>query len=378
MTLEQNSGITLPRTTLPQALDPMGTQRRDYAEAVHAKLEGEMSNDDVNLRDVMMRMTDGFQVSAAIHVVATLGIADLLANGPRTIDDLAHASDCHVSALDRILRALASVGVFTNTEGCFALTPLAQYLRSDHPQSTRAWAMQVGQDYFWTSWGHLLHCVRTGEPAFPALYEMSAWEFREAHPEENAIFNAAMTAITADNMDAVVTAYDFSGIRVLADIGGGEGRLLAEIVRANPEMRGILFDQAHVVSNAHDIFRQAGVSERMDVCTGNFFESVPTGADAYIMKMIVHDWDDAAAVVILQKCRAAIPPDGRLLIVDRVLKSGNVPDPARFMDINMLVMLGGRERTADDFERILADAGFQLARVIPTKSALSIVEAVPV
>ena len=338
-----------------------------------------MNAGELSSRDALLRMTNAFQVSQAIHVAATLGIADLLEDGPRSADELAEATETHAPTLYRMLRALASVGVFAETDGRFSLTPLAEYLRTDSPSSLRAWAMQIGQQYFWTSWGHLLHGVRTGEPAFPELYGTSAWEYRAAHPEEDAVFNAAMTALSAGVVEAVVRSYDFSEIDVLVDVGGGEGALLTAILAANPALRGILFDQSHVVATAGALLERAGAADRCEIVGGSFFDAVPDGADAYLLKSIVHDWNDVAAIEILRTCRAAMADTGRLLVVEPVIRSGNEPDPAKFSDLNMLVMLGGRERTADDFEKLYAEAGFRLTSVVPTGApTFNIIEGVPV
>jgi len=337
-----------------------------------------MTAGELSPRDTLLRMTNAFQVSQAIHVAATLGIADLLKDGPRSADDLAEATGTHAPTLYRLLRALASVGMFIETDGRFGLTPLAEYLRTDAPGSLRAWAMQIGQQYLWRSWGHLLHSVRTGEPAFPELYGTTAWEYRTAHPEEDAVFNAAMTALSAGVAEAVVRSYDFSGIDVLVDVGGGEGALLATILRSNPTLRGILFDQPHVIATAGALLERTGVADRCEVAAGDFFEAVPGGADAYLLKSIIHDWDDAAAIEILRTCRAAISDTGRLLLVEGLIRPGSEPDPTKYMDLNMLVMLGGRERTADDFERLYTEAGFRLASVIRTGSPFAIIEGAPV
>lgn len=337
-----------------------------------------MGTGEQSPRDTLLRITNGFQVSQAIHAAATLGIADLLADGPRGADELAEAAGAHAPTLYRLLRALASVGVFVEEEdGRFGLTPLAEYLRSDAPGSLRAWAMQIGQTYLWTSWGHLLHGVRTGEPAFPEIYGTTAWEYRAAHPEEEAVFDAAMTDLAAGVVETVVESYDFSGIEVLVDVGGGEGTLLAEILANNPALRGILFDQPRVVSVARALVGRAGVADRCELVGGSFFEGVPEGADAYLLKSVIHDWDDASAGGILRRCREAMAGDGRLLVVEPIIRPGNEPNPAKFMDLNMLVMLGGRERTAGDFDRLYAGAGFRLTRVFPTRSQFSVIEGVP-
>jgi hypothetical protein len=205
----------------------------------------------------------------------------------------------------------------------------------------------------------------------------NAWEYLAAHPEESAIFDAAMTGLSAEVAEAV-ESYDFSGIGVLVDVGGGEGTLLAAILAANPALRGILFDQLHVVARAEDLLARTGVADRCEVVSGSFFEAVPGGADAYLLKSIIHDWDDPAAIEILRKCRAAIAETGKLLLVEFVIEPGNEPDRAKFSDLNMVVMLGGRERTADDFERLYAEARFRLTDIIPTGSAFDIIEGVPV
>lgn len=338
-----------------------------------------MTADELSTRDILWRMTNGFQVSQAIHVVATLGIADLLKDGPRSADELAEATGTHASALYRILRALASVGVFAEqSDGRFGLTPLAEHLQTDVPGSLRSWAMLIGRPYYFASWGHLLHSVKTGEPAFPHVYGMPAWEYRASHPEESALFDGAMTGLSLAEAEAVVRSYDFSSIGVLVDVGGGKGALLAAILAANPALRGILFDQPHVVADAKDLLERAGVADRCEVVDGDFFKAIPGGADAYLLKSIIHDWDDASAIEILRKCRSAMADSARLLVVERGIRPANEPDPAKFIDLMLLVMLGGRERTAEEYERLYTEAGFKLTNTIHTDSLLDIIEGVPV
>ena len=337
-----------------------------------------MTADETSPRDALLRMTNAFQVSQAIYVAAALGIADLLEDGPKSADELAEATGTHAPSLYRLLRALASVGLFIETDDRFGLTPLAEYLRTDTPGSLRAFVMLIGQQSFWRSWGHLLHSVRTGEPAFRKLYGTGPFEYWAAHPEEAAVFNAAMTSLLSGVVDAVVQSYDFSGIGVLLDVGGGEGALLAALLAANPSLRGILFDQPHVVSTVGALLEQAGVADRCEVVGGSFFEAVPAGADAYLLKSVIHDWDDEAAIEILRACRAAMNDRGKLLVVERVIRPGNDPDPAKFSDLNMLVLLGAQERTADDFELLYAEAGFKLSDIIRTGSPYDIIEGIPV
>lgn len=337
-----------------------------------------MIADEPSHRDNLLRMTNAYEASQAIHVAATLGIADLLEDGPRSAEELAKATGTHAPTLYRILRALASVGVFAEeTDGCFGLTPPAEYLRSDMPGSVRAWAMLIGQPSFWMSWGHLLAVARNGEPAFPELYGTTVWEYLAAHPQESTIFGAAMTGLSAGVIEAVVQSYDFSGIGVLVDVGGGEGGLLAAILAANPVLRGVLFDLPHVVAGAKDRFDRAGVADRCEVVGGSFFDTVPEGADAYLLKSVIHDWNDAEAVEILRKCRAAIADTGRLLVVERVIRPGNEPDRAKFADLYMLVALGGRERTTEEFRGLFAESGLRLTDIISTGSPFDIIEGVP-
>lgn len=338
-----------------------------------------MSADELSPRETLWRMTNAYQASEAIHVAATLGIADLLEDAPRSAEDLARATGTHAPTLLRVLRALASVGVFTEEDGGrFYNTPLSEYLRTDAPGSVRAWAVQVGRPYHWNSWGRLLHSVRTGEPAFQELYGTTPWEYRASHPEDDAVFNAAMSSLSTAVGEAVVRSYDFSGIGTLVDVGGGEGALLARILAANPTLRGVLFDQPRVVEGAGPLLERAGAAERCEVVGGSFFEAVPDGADAYLLKSVIHDWDDAEARRILLKCREAMADGGRLLVVEPIIGPPNEPDPAKFSDLNMLVMLGGRERTAEDFERLYSEAGFEVSGIVRTGSAFAVIEGVPV
>ncbi len=337
-----------------------------------------MTVDDLSLRDTLRRLTNGFQVSQAIHVAASLRIADLLSNGPRSVEDLAATTGTTATALTRLLRALASIGIFAEEAGRFGQTALSNYLRSDVTGSLRAWAMRIGRPDHWRTWGELERSLRSGTSAFRELYGVTAWDWRAAHPEENAIFNAAMTGLSAGMVESIVAAYDFSQIRSIVDVGGGEGALLAAILAANPPMRGIVFDLPHVLTGASAVLQRAGVTDRCQLVAGSFFETIPPGADAYILKSIIHDWDDAAALAILRCCRIAIPDTGRLLLVEHALKPVNEPDPARFSDLNMLVMLGGQEREPDEFERLCAGAGFRLTAIVPTASTHSVIEARPV
>jgi len=232
----------------------------------------------------------------------------------------------------------------------------------------------VGGSSFWSSWGQLLESVKTGETAFRKVHGITNWEYRERHTDEGAIFDRAMTANSAASVDAIAGGYDFSHIRVLADVGGGHGVLLAAILAANPSVRGILFDQPHVLMDADAISNSSGAGDRLQMVSGDFFEQLPIQADAYMLKSVIHDWDDASAIRILRSCRAAMAEGAKLLVIEQVVLPANEPDPTKFLDVRMLVMQGGCERTADEFRQIYAAAGLELSKIIPTRSPLSIIE----
>jgi hypothetical protein len=330
------------------------------------------------ISETLRRMIHGYQMSQALYVAATLGIADLLADGPQDVGALAAQSGCHAATLHRLLRLLASLGVFAEDEtGRYELTPLAECLRSGVPGSQRDWAIMVCSPSFWSSWGDLLTSVRTGETAFPRVHGMDRWDYLAHHPGESAVFDAAMTSNTRLESEAVVRGYDFSGFGVLADIGGGAGGLLATILAEHQNMRGLLFDLPQVVAGARDVMTHAGVADRCDIVGGDFFQAVPTGADGYLLKSVIHDWNDEQSIEILRTCRSAMGDGAKLLLVERIIRPGNTPDAAKFIDLLMLVMNGGRERVYGDFERLLSAAGFTLTNVIPTGGVLNVLEAVP-
>jgi predicted O-methyltransferase YrrM len=337
-----------------------------------------MTTRDLPPPDALRLMINGSWVSQALCVAATLGLADQLRNGAKTADELAQPCSAHGPSLHRLMRALASVGVFSeDTSGRFGLTPLAEPLGGETSGSQRAWAVWAGQRTTWAMWGELLHCIKTGRPAFPELYGMPAWRYYQDHPDQNAIFNAAMAGTSRSQADAIVRSYDFSGIDTIVDVGGGDGTLLAAVLAAQPRLRGVLFDQTHVVSTAGEHLAAAGVADRCRIVTGDFFTVMPEQADAYMLKFIIHDWDDPEAQTILRNCRRAMRPSGRILLIERVIPPGNEPHPAKFGDLLMLVMYGGRERTVEEFTRLVAGAGLVLTAIAPVASAagLSIVEA---
>jgi hypothetical protein len=318
--------------------------------------------------DELLRLINGYQVSQAIHVAATLGIADRLAGEPRSVDELALATDTHAPSLYRLLRALAAIGVLTELpDRRFALAPLGEGLRGEDPESSTAWAAFIGRPSHWSAWSHLLHSVRTGENAFSALHGVDVWAYRIEHPEEAEIFDAAMTALARRVTAAVLDAYDFGRHAVIVDIGGGHGALLAAILERHPQVKGVLFDQAAVVEAAAPI-------DGCRIVGGSFFESVPAGADAYILKSVLHDWEDESAVAILRTCRHAAPAGSALLIIERRLGPPNDEPAAKFSDLNMLVGPGGRERTLDQYAALLEAAGYRLIGETPA-GAVTVIEA---
>lgn len=326
----------------------------------------------------LLRLINGYQVSQAIHVAAVLGLADHLREGPRSSDELAALTDTHPQSLYRLLRALAAVGVFhEDGERRFSLTEMGQGLRSDTANSIAGWASMVGRPYYWQTWGHFLHSVRTGENAFRDLHGSDVWAYRSDHPEESAIFDRAMTALSRGTGAAVIAAYDFAPFDCVVDVGGGQGLLLADLLAARRGARGILFDLPHVVSRAEALLRGKGVAERCQIVAGSFFESVPAGGDLYMLKAILHDWTDEDAIRILRVCRRVTKPEGRLLVIERVLGPPNESPDGKFSDLNMLVAPGGQERTREEFATLLAAAGFTLTRVIPTGTRHSLIEAAP-
>ncbi|HUF53881.1 MAG TPA: methyltransferase [Dehalococcoidia bacterium] len=325
----------------------------------------------------LMRLVNGYQVSQAIHVAAVLGIPDLLKDVAKHVDDLAAQTGTDGGGLYRLLGALAAIGIFSETDDkMFGLAPMGQHLRSDASQSAAGWARNIGQEYFWQTWGNLLTGVRTGKNVFRELHGEDVWSYREKHLEAGAIFDQAMTSLSLLTSRQVVAAYDFSACSTIIDVGGGRGGLLAAILSTNLGVRGILFDQPHVVSD--ELLSSAGVIDRCEIACGSFFESIPQGGAAYILKAIIHDWKDAESIAILKRCREAMDADGKLLLVERVLAPPNEGPAAKFSDLNMLVMAGGRERTETEFANLLHLGGFSLPRVISTgPDQFCIIEASP-
>jgi hypothetical protein len=330
-------------------------------------------------RLAMTRMIHGFMISQAIYVAAKLGIADLLQERARSSQELACVTYTHAPSLYRVLRTLAAIGVFTETEeGIFGLTPLGETLRTGVVGSLRPLAICMGGQCSWQAWGDILHSVKTGESAFEHVFGTAFFQHLDRHPDDAKQFVEAMNCCATLYNEAVVKAYDFSRFQKVVDVGGGQGRLVTAILKANPTTRGILFDTPHQTPIAARIFEQEGVAERAETMTGDFLEAVPEGGDAYLLKHIIHDWDDARAIEILRNCRRSMSKDSRLLLIEETITADAEFAPAKVLDIQQMLMQGGRERSLEEYRELLEAAGFALTAVIETQSSLSIMESRPV
>ncbi|NOT55387.1 MAG: methyltransferase domain-containing protein [Deltaproteobacteria bacterium] len=327
----------------------------------------------------LFQMVTGYYISQAIYVAAKLGIADRLTNGPRSSDELAHTTGAHAPSLHRLLRLLVSAGVFAEQEdGRFALTPIGSYLQTETPGSLRAVALQFTGPLHQQAWSALLHSVQTGETAFDHLFGMELFPYLVQHPEEAAVFNAAMTAFSTQVATAVVTTYDFAPFGTIVDVGGGQGALLRAILHATPTARGVLFDLPQVVTGAKEPIEAASLTERCTIVGGDFFESVPSDGDAYLLSGVIHDWDDERSIAILHNCHRVMRPQGKLLLVEAVVPVRiDRSLPSQFSvrgDVNMLVHTGGRNRTEAEYRALFEAAQFTLTRIIPTQGAVKILE----
>jgi SAM-dependent methyltransferase len=326
---------------------------------------------------VLFQMATGYWISQAIYVAAKLGIADLLKDGPQSCVALATAIGADTASLFRLMRALASVGIFSHVRGdCFALSRLAESLQTDTPGSLKTMVMTIGEIHY-QACGNLLHSVQTGSPAFNHVFGTSLFGYLQHNAGAADTFNHGMTNLSSMLAYAVLMAYDFTGISSIVDIGGGEGQLLRKILELNPETRGIVLDMpANVETTTQDLNEQSCVG-RYSFVAGDFFDSVPEGADAYLLCGVIHDWDDEQAVTILRNCHRAMAKNGRLLLVDMVVPEGDVTCFSKLLDLNMLVMTGGLERSKAEFSALLNAAGYKLTRIVPTMAPQSIIEAVP-
>lgn len=335
-----------------------------------------VSQPDDAPRVALFDLIYGYRATQLVALAARLEIAERLADGPQTAEELARATTTQPEALYRALRALASLGVFEERDGRrFALTPLSERLRASHPESVRPHALFAGGEIY-RAWTELPYSVATGETAFDHLFGMSHFAWLAEHPAENAIFNQVMSAGSVQAAAAIVAAYDFGERGTVVDIAGGQGMLLAAILRAHPGLRGVLFDQPHVVASAGPTMRTAGVAERCEIVSGDFFERVPPGGDVYTLRQIIHDWDNERAIAILRNCAQALAPGGRVAVIEQVLPSGPGAGRAASLDMTMMIMTGGHERTADEFARLFNAAGLRLTRIFPTQAGSSVIEGV--
>jgi hypothetical protein len=328
---------------------------------------------------LILRLSAGYIASAAMHVVIDLGIADRLASGPRPVADLATETGVSADALSRVMHALASVGVFREaTPGLFALTPAAALL-CHVPGSLLGPARWMTEPLHLKVFAELSSVVRTGEPATERVLQQPLFDALADDPRLSQTFNDAMTGMTVAVDEAIVRSCSFIDAAVVVDVGGGEGALLAAILVEWPHLRGILFDRSHVVGGADALLATEGIRDRSSRVSGNFFQHVPAGGDVYLLKNIVHDWPDERVVDILRNVRAALDgnPRGRLLVIEDVIDAVQGPSVGKFMDLSMMVLVGGRERTKTQFAALLARGGFALECVTPTRSSLSVIEARP-
>lgn len=326
----------------------------------------------------LMQMIFGFMTSQAISVAAKLGLADLLKGGEaKTAEELAQATGTQARPLYRIMRALASTGIFAEDDtGRFRLTPMAGPLCSDAPDSLRDFAIFLGSDWHWRTWGDLSYSAETGQPAFEHIHGKAYFDYLAENKGAAQVFNNAMTSLSTAASGAVVSAYDFTGIGKLVDVGGGQGYLLASILERYCQMRGVLLDAPSVVDGAKDVFEAHGIGTRCELVGGDFFASVPAGGDAYIIKHIIHNWNDERASTILRNCHQAMAENGKLLVVEMVIPEGNTPSLGKLLDLEMLVLLHSFERTEAEYRALFEQAGFRLTRTLPTASPYSVIEGI--
>lgn len=343
---------------------------RDRVRAVHRRM--------VPPPVAMLELIMGSMVTQALYVAAKLGIADVLKDGPLPPKDIAERVGADPDAVNRLLRALASQGLFRGDGQRYELTSLGDVLRTDSEVSMRAMALMIGSPEHWEHWGHLLDSVRDGQEVVSKLRGMDLWEYLQHNKAFGTVFNEAMTSVSAFAKAPVLAVYDFSPFSKIVDVGGGHGSLLASILQRTPNAEGVLFDLPSVTAGAQQTLTAYGVRERCAVESGSFFETIPAGGDAYILKNIIHDWAEDKAQTILRNVRAAIEPAGRLLLIEFVVPDGNDAHPAKIVDLEMLLQVGGRERTEHEYRQFLARAGFRLDRVVHTASPLCVLESTPV
>ncbi|MBV8886744.1 MAG: hypothetical protein JO235_22500 [Chroococcidiopsidaceae cyanobacterium CP_BM_RX_35] len=363
----------------------MVLSKQDKSQDLTVRPEGRLDNSPgpkgVPPQVKILQMMNAYRLSQSISVAAKLGIADFLADGPKSSDELARSTGVHAQSLYRLLRALASFGVFAEDEnGLFGLTPRAAMLQTNVPGSIRAYAIVIGEEWHWRMWGDIAYSVKTGEPAFDHLFGMEFQNYYSQHPEVAKNFDGAMVSVLAMTDAAVMTNYNFSSIGKVVDVGtgGGDGKLIASILKTNPNMQGVFFDLPPRLEPARALIEAEELTSRCELVAGDVFKSFPSGGDAYIIKNLIHDYDDERAVTILKNCHEAIEENGKLLVVEMVLPPGNKPSLAKILDVEALIMTAGAiERTEAQYRELFETAGFKLTNVISTSSPMSILEAVP-
>jgi hypothetical protein len=325
-----------------------------------------------------MQMSMGYTAAFLLRAAAQIRVADYVAGGPITTEQLAVLTNTHAPSLYRLLRSLSALGVFSEDEGHrFSLTPLAEPLRSNVPGSVRTSILSITGDLFVIPWSELLYTVQTGRPSFDNQFGEPFFDYLPTDPHEAAWFSDLLIGINSSDAPAVAAAYDFSPYTKIADIGGATGHILTTILARHPGPRGIVFDLAHNRSGAEELIQSRGMADGVTFVPGSFFETIPTGCDLYLMSHVLHDWSEEQCLTILANCRRAMPPEGRLLIIEMVLPEGNTFHPGKMLDITMLTLTTGQERSEPEYRALLEKAKFKLSRVIPTSSPISIVEAMP-
>ncbi len=326
----------------------------------------------------LIQMATAHWISTLVYVAADMGLADRLAEAPKTAAELAQSTGSDASALYRVMRTLAGTGVFMeNSDHQFSLTPLGEALRTGKPGSVRSSVLTLAGDLVTKSVGQLHYSIQTGKTGFEKVFGMPPFEWLAKHPVEASMFSETMVGFHGAEPEAVAKAYDFSQFETAIDIGGATGNLLTAILSHHRQPRGVLFDMPHVLRDAPAFIKARGLTDRITIESGSFFESVPATTGAYLLSHIIHDWSEAQCLTILGNCRRAMKPNSRLLIIEMVLPTGNTPHPGKMLDIIMLTFAGGQERTEPEYRELLQKAGFRLTQVVPTESAVSVVEALP-
>ncbi|MCF2150816.1 acetylserotonin O-methyltransferase [Desmonostoc muscorum LEGE 12446] len=343
-------------------------------EAIHGTIQT-----NLNLPEKLLQMSNGTFVTQAIYVAAKLGIADLLKDGAKSSDELAKLTDVDAQSLYRMMRALCSISIFTEVDDRkFQLTPLGECLQTDIPGSMRAFAIALGEPWFWQACGSLLESIKTGKNVFENLYGMEDRSYLMQHPEIVLMLQGAINAFTTSLIPTMLASYDFSAFSKIVDVGCGQGALMVAILKANPTMKGILFDQPPIVQGAKHLLKAKGVAERCEIVGGDFLQFVPKGGDGYILKHILHICDDKNALAILKNCHQAMVDNGKLIVFEAVIPSANQPSLSKWFDLHMLLMGDGRERTETEYRELLAAAGFMVRKVFSTQAPVDVIEAVKV